>query len=78
MERVAPATGWQDTDRWNFTTYDAVSRRWFTRINRDGPWTGTLDPGTAMNDAVYAIAVQPDGKILVGGLFTGYNGTGRT
>ncbi len=61
----------------NFTTYDAVSRLRFTRINRDGTLDGDLDPGTAMNDAVYAIAVQPDGKILVGGLFTGYNGTGR-
>jgi uncharacterized delta-60 repeat protein len=41
---------------------------------------GTLDtifklPGTGFNYAVYAIAMQTDGKILVGGTFTDFNGT---
>ncbi len=61
----------------NFASYDGVSRLRFTRITREGLLDTDLDPGTGMNDAVYAITVQPDGKILVGGLFTGYNGTGR-
>ena len=31
--------------------------------------------GTGFNDYVYAVAVQADGKVLVGGNFTSYNGT---
>ena len=77
VERVALQPDGRILLAGNFTTYDAVSRLRFTRIKRDGTLDPDLYPGTAMNDAVYAMAVQPDGKILVGGLFTGYNGTGR-
>jgi len=44
---------------------------------------GTLDPtftlGTGMNEyaRVWTLAVQPDGRILAGGDFTGYNGAAR-
>lgn len=34
----------------------------------------TFDPGTGANSSVNAIAVQPDGKILIGGAFYKYNG----
>ncbi len=77
VERVALQPDGRILIAGNFTTYDAVSRLRITRINRDGTLDEDLNPGTGMNDAVYAITVQPDGKILVGGLFTGYNGTGR-
>jgi hypothetical protein len=33
--------------------------------------------GDGADDTVLSIAVQPDGKILIGGDFTGYDGTGR-
>src|SRR6185295_12405433 len=48
------------------------------RLNADGSLDITFDPGA--NGAVNAIAVQPDGKILVGGSFTmlGGGGTGTT
>jgi hypothetical protein len=39
---------------------------------------GTTDPsffiGTGFNDLVQSLALQPDGKVLVGGNFTQYNG----
>jgi uncharacterized delta-60 repeat protein len=40
---------------------------------------GVRDPsfnssGPGANQAVYAVAAQPDGKIVIGGTFTGYNG----
>ena len=43
----------------------------------DGSLDASFDPGTGANDPVQALAIQPDGKILIGGWFTSYNGTGR-
>ena len=42
---------------------------------------GDIDPafnagGSGADSAVYALAVQPDGKIVIGGDFTSYNGGG--
>jgi uncharacterized delta-60 repeat protein len=52
----------------------AVARNRIARLNADG----TLDPvfNPNANDSVYAIAVQPDGKILAGGFFNGKNSIG--
>ena len=45
------------------------------RLNADGTRDALFNAGGAgANAAVYAIAVQPDGKILIGGQFTSYNG----
>ena len=48
-----------------------VTRSKIARLNADG----TLDPGfnPDANSVVYAIATQPDGKILIGGNFTTLN-----
>ena len=45
--------------------------------------SGTIDStfnsgGTGTNGLVYGLALQPDGKIIVGGTFTGYNGSEST
>jgi uncharacterized delta-60 repeat protein len=55
-----------------------TSRNFIGRLNPDGSLDTTFDPGA--NDSVRAMAVQPDGKILVGGSFTtlGGGGTGTT
>ncbi len=42
---------------------------------RDG---GFAPVGSGLNGAVNAIAIQPDGRIVVGGAFTAYDGTGRS
>jgi uncharacterized delta-60 repeat protein len=60
-----------------FTTYNGVSRRGVARLNRDGSLDNTFNPGSGVNEGVYSIALQSDGKILLGGGFTTYNGVIR-
>ena len=45
------------------------------RLNPDGSVDPTFQPGAGANNTVYALAVQPDGGILVGGNFTAINTT---
>lgn len=58
-----------------FTTVGGTPRANIARINANGTNDPTFDPGTGANSPVYATAVQPDGKIVIGGNFTTYNGT---
>jgi uncharacterized delta-60 repeat protein len=53
----------------------AVARSYIARLNADG----TLDPGfdANANGVVYSIALQADGKILVGGVFSSIGGQPR-
>ena len=60
-----------------FSTYNGTTRRGIVRLNADGSLDTGFDPGTGANGEVKTMALQPDGKILIGGLFTSYNGTGR-
>ncbi|HEX8251141.1 MAG TPA: delta-60 repeat domain-containing protein [Pyrinomonadaceae bacterium] len=46
----------------------AISRNYIARLNADGTVDAAFDPNP--NNAVFTIATQPDGKILVGGSFT--------
>src|SRR5690554_1434460 len=58
----------------NFTSYDNVTRTRIARVNSDGSLDTSFDPGTGFNNEVHTIILQSDGKILVGGRFTSYNG----
>ena len=60
-----------------FTMYQGASRNGITRINSDGSRDDTFDPGTGVDDQITAVALQPDGKVVIGGYFTSYNGTGQ-
>ncbi|MEO7676597.1 MAG: Calx-beta domain-containing protein, partial [Verrucomicrobiota bacterium] len=60
-----------------FAKFDGRSRSSIARLNNNGTLDTTFDPGTGANDTVYAVAYQPDGKIMVGGVFTSINGTRR-
>jgi uncharacterized delta-60 repeat protein len=60
-----------------FTSYNGTGRNCIARINTDGSLDNTFDPGTGANNAVVSTALQSDGKIIIGGWFTSYNGTGR-
>ena len=53
----------------------AVTRNRIARLNPDGTLDTAFNPNA--NGAVYAIAVQADGKILVGGFFTSIGGQTR-
>lgn len=60
-----------------FTSYNGTSRSYFTRLNADGSVDTTFDAGTGPDGPVNAIALQPDGKLLIGGSFSVYDGVGR-
>ena len=53
-----------------FTHVGAVSRNRIVRLNADGSLDATFDPGQGPDKAITTVALQPDGKILVGGSFT--------
>ena len=59
-----------------FTSYNGTSANRIIRLNSDGTVDGGFVYGTGFNSTVWFIALQPDGKILVSGFFTTYNGTG--
>ena len=44
------------------------------RLNTDGSLDTTFNPGTGASDSVRTIAIQADGRILIGGLFASVNG----
>ena len=48
-----------------------------SRITPSGQSDRSFIPGSGANAANYAVARQPDGKILIGGGFTKYNGIAR-
>lgn len=66
-----------------FTSYAGVERSRIARLETDGAIDHSFDPGTGVNGVynettnVTAISVQDDGKILIGGFFTEYNGSER-
>lgn len=60
-----------------FSTYDGVARQRLARINSDGSLDASFNSAAGANNTVYAIAIQPDGKVIIGGFFTSYAGTTR-
>lgn len=58
----------------SFTTYQGQSQFNLIRLNADGTIDTSFNIGTGFNSTVYAIELQPDGKLLVGGWFTTYQG----
>lgn len=59
-----------------FTRCNGVTRNHVTRLNSDGTVDPTINFGSGANNFVAATLVQPDGKIVIGGGFTEYDGTG--
>ena len=47
------------------------------RLNADGSWDNSFNPGAGPNGGVESVALQPDGKMLIGGNFSTFNGTIR-
>jgi uncharacterized delta-60 repeat protein len=58
-----------------FTTYNNVPRNHIARVNANGSLDTSFDPGTGFNSFTKCVRIQPDGRILVGGTFSNYNGT---
>ena len=65
-----------------FNTYNGVGRTNIARLNVDGTLDLSFDPGQGTGtsptfDKVFAISLQSDGKVLIGGNFSSVNGTNR-
>jgi uncharacterized delta-60 repeat protein len=60
-------------------TFNGVTRNSVARLNRDGSLDTTFNPGLGAQNSGggLSLAVQSDGKILVGGIFTGFDGVAR-
>jgi uncharacterized repeat protein (TIGR01451 family)/uncharacterized delta-60 repeat protein len=60
-----------------FGMYHTFQRSAIARLNADGSLDANYNVGTGFDDSVYALKLQPDGKALVGGIFTSFNTTRR-
>ena len=61
----------------SFGTVNGTSRGGIARLNANGSLDNTFNPGTGANGNVTVFVLQPDGKVLIGGEFTTFNGTNR-
>lgn len=63
----------------NFSKYNGAPRRFLARLLPDGTLDESFDAGglTGVNNIVNAVAVQPDGKIVVAGSFLFFGNTRR-
>jgi uncharacterized delta-60 repeat protein len=57
-----------------FHTYRQISRNGIARLNSDGSLDATFTPGQGANYPVYSMAIQTDGKPIIGGFFTLFDG----
>ena len=53
---------------------DPSKTSYITRLNADGTIDNTFNPGTGANNTVAEVAIQPDGKLIIAGYFTSFNG----
>jgi len=60
-----------------FVSTDAALRNHIARLNVDGTVDVGFNPGSGADGNVNAIALQPDGKILIGGAFTKVDSSSR-
>lgn len=58
-----------------FTTYNGTARNRICRLNADGSLDAGFNPGSGADNTITVSAIQPDGKIIIGGMFTTYNST---
>jgi uncharacterized delta-60 repeat protein len=61
----------------SFTSITGTNRYGIARLNANGSSDSSFNPGTVANGWVHSIALQSDGKMLIGGSFTAVNGTNR-
>ncbi len=59
----------------NFTKYKNNLCNNIARLNSDGTFDGSFNSGSGSNGEIYSMLLQPDGKIIIAGEFTVYNGT---
>ncbi|MGH7951654.1 MAG: Calx-beta domain-containing protein, partial [Limisphaerales bacterium] len=57
-----------------FTHYNGTNLNYIARLNADGSIDATFNPGSGADSSIQAISIQSDGRILIGGAFTNFNG----
>ncbi len=60
-----------------FWSIGGLSRNNLARLHADGSGDASFDPGAGPSGAVYALALQPDGRTLLAGGFTEVDGVPR-
>ncbi|MFB9077838.1 calcium-binding protein [Flavobacterium procerum] len=58
----------------NFASYNGIASGKIVRILPDGSRDSSFNPGSGADGIIQSVIVQPDGKILVGGNFSNFNG----
>jgi uncharacterized delta-60 repeat protein len=61
----------------DFTRFNQEERNRIARLNPDGSMDLSFNPGAGPSAGVRCLALQPDGKILIGGVFTSVDGAAR-
>ena len=59
----------------SFLNFNGATTPRFCRLLADGSKDNSFSVGSGFDGIVYAIAIQLDGKIIIGGSFTSYNGS---
>ena len=58
----------------DYLYFTGISLSYLSRLKPDGKVDASFNLGSGFNGKVYSTLIQPDGKIIVGGSFTSYNG----
>lgn len=58
-----------------FTSFSTVPSKRIVRLDANGTVDATFNTSNAADGIIKTMCLQPDGKILIGGYFTTYNGT---
>ncbi len=61
----------------NFTSYNGTAITRIARLNTNGSLDNTFNPGSGADYTIETLAIESNGKIVIGGNFTSYNGTSR-
>src|SRR5690554_27334 len=60
-----------------FSSLNGQDLRRITRFNSDGTIDETFDIGSGFDNSITDVLLQPDGKVIVGGWFSFYDGQGQ-
>ncbi|MCU0383235.1 MAG: T9SS type A sorting domain-containing protein [Cyclobacteriaceae bacterium] len=61
----------------NFSGFNGFARNGIVRLNTDGSLDSSFNTGTSVNFNIYSVDIQTDGKIIIGGGFTSYQGVAQ-
>ena len=61
----------------SFTSVNGTNCQGIARLNANGSLDSSFNPRTGVSGTVSSVALQPDGKVLIGGSFTNVNNTNR-